>query len=43
MRRAAVDYGRFLMVKNDPDAVPTRINLIFNWLEELGRLVPAAG
>ena len=33
--------GRFLMVKNDSDAVPTRINVIFNWFEELNRLVPA--
>ena len=32
--------GRFLMVKNDPEAIPTRINVIFNWCEELNRLVP---
>ncbi len=32
--------GRFLMVKNDPEAIPTRINVIFNWFEELNRLVP---
>jgi Tol biopolymer transport system component len=35
--------GRFLMVKNDPEAIPTRINVIFNWFEELNRLVPATG
>ena len=34
--------GRFLMVKNDPEAIPTRINVIFNWFEELNRLVPLA-
>ncbi len=28
------------MVKNDPEAIPTRINVIFNWFEELNRLVP---
>jgi len=33
--------GRLLMVRNEPDAVPTRINVIFNWFEELERLVPA--
>ena len=32
--------GRFLMVKRDPEAIPTRINVIFNWFEELNRLVP---
>jgi serine/threonine protein kinase len=32
--------GRFLMVEHDPAAVPTRINVIFNWFEELNRLVP---
>lgn len=34
--------GRFLMVKNEPEAIPTRIDVIFNWFEELNRLVPLA-
>ena len=32
--------GWFLMVYHRPAAVPTRINVIFNWFEELERLVP---
>jgi len=43
----AVNYdvmpdGRFLMVRNDPAAVPTRIEVVFNWFLELNRLVPIA-
>jgi serine/threonine-protein kinase len=32
--------GRFLMVRNDPEAMPLRINMIFNWIEELKARVP---
>lgn len=28
------------MVKSDPEAVPTRINVIFNWFETLRAKVP---
>ena len=38
----ALPDGRFLMVKNEPEAIPTRINVIFNWFEELNRIVPIA-
>jgi hypothetical protein len=31
---------RFLMVYHEPEAVPTRINVIFNWFEELKQRVP---
>ena len=34
------DGKRFLMVRREPGSTPTRINLVFNWLEELERLVP---
>ena len=34
------DGERFLMVRYEPAAIPTRINVILNWLEELKRLVP---
>jgi hypothetical protein len=36
----ALPDGRFLMVRSDPAALQTRINVIFNWFEELNRLVP---
>jgi eukaryotic-like serine/threonine-protein kinase len=48
-RRAASYYlfnygvmpdGRFLMVKNEPEAVPMRINVIFDWFEALKAKVP---
>jgi serine/threonine-protein kinase len=32
--------GRLLMVKHEPEAIPSRINVIFDWFEELNRLVP---
>ena len=32
--------GKFLMVHNEPEAVPTRINVIFNWFQELKERVP---
>ena len=35
------DGKRFLMVRREPGSTPTRINLVFNWLEELERLVPS--
>ena len=31
--------GRFLMLKTVPDAGPTQGNVIFNWTEQLKRLV----
>ena len=34
------DGERFLMVHYEPAAVPTRINVILNWFEELKRRVP---
>jgi len=37
---AVMPDGRFLMVRNGPEAMPTRINVVFNWFEELKRLVP---
>ncbi len=30
------------VLKNEPEAIPTRINVIFSWFEELNRLVPVA-
>jgi len=37
------DGQRFLMVKAGAagEAAPTQINVVFNWFEELKRLVPA--
>ncbi len=37
---AVMPDGRFLMVRHEPEAVPTRINVIFNWFEELEARVP---
>ena len=34
------DGEHFLMVRADPEAIPTRMHLIFNWLEELKAKVP---
>lgn len=34
------DGERFLMVRYEPAAIPTRINVILNWFEELTRKVP---
>jgi len=37
----SADGLRFLMVKSiDQGAAPAQINVIFNWVEELERLVP---
>jgi serine/threonine-protein kinase len=35
------DGERFLMVRYEPEAIPTRINVILNWFDELRRRVPA--
>jgi Tol biopolymer transport system component len=32
--------GTFAMVEADPDAKPTHVNVIVNWVEELKRLLP---
>jgi len=32
--------GRFVMIVSDPSELPTRLILVFNWFEELNRLVP---
>jgi Tol biopolymer transport system component len=37
----APDGSYFVMVEGDPDARPTQIQVVLNWLEELARLVPA--
>ena len=34
------DGEHFLMVRAEPEAVPTKIHVIFNWFEELNRLCP---
>ena len=34
------DGTHFVMVEADPDARPTRVNVVLNWIEELKRLVP---
>ena len=34
------DGQRFLMIRREPEAIPTHINVVFNWTEELKRLVP---
>ena len=35
------DGTYFVMVEADPDARPTHIHVIANWMEEMKRLVPA--
>jgi hypothetical protein len=35
------DGEHFLMIRSEPETVPTKINVIFNWFEELKRLVPS--
>jgi hypothetical protein len=35
------DGTHFVMVESDPDARPTRVNVVLNWTEELKRLVPS--
>jgi len=37
---SVMSNGDFLMVKAEPEAIPTRLHVIFNWFEELKRLVP---
>jgi len=37
---APMPDGRLLMVQNEPEAIPTRINVIFNWLSVLNAKVP---
>jgi hypothetical protein len=37
---APMPDGRLLMVRNEPEAIPTRINVIFNWLSVLNAKVP---
>ena len=37
---AVMSNGDFLMVRAEPEAIPTKIHLIFNWFEELDRLCP---
>lgn len=34
------DGERFLMVRYEPAAIPTRINVVLNWFDELTRRVP---
>ncbi|MBI3050002.1 MAG: PD40 domain-containing protein [Acidobacteria bacterium] len=34
------DDERFLMIRYEPAAIPTRINVILNWFQELNRRVP---
>ena len=34
------DGGRFLMLRQPPEAAPTEIRVVLNWAEELERLVP---
>ncbi|MBI3048448.1 MAG: hypothetical protein HYY76_09045 [Acidobacteria bacterium] len=34
------DGERFLMIRYEPAAIPTRINVILNWFVELNRRVP---
>ena len=34
------DGQRFLMVKRGEESLPTQINVVLNWAEELKRLVP---
>jgi len=35
------DGSYFAMVEADPDARPTQIHVVLNWVEELKRLAPA--
>jgi serine/threonine-protein kinase len=36
----SADGQSFVMVEADPDAKPTRVEVVLNWIEELKRLVP---
>jgi len=35
-----LDGESFLMIRQAPEAIPTRIALVQNWFQELTRLVP---
>jgi Tol biopolymer transport system component len=37
----APDNKRFLMVRNEQGTLPTQMNIVLNWTEELKRIVPA--
>jgi hypothetical protein len=37
----APDKERFLMVRNEQGTLPTQMNVVLNWTEELKRIVPA--
>ena len=37
----ACDGTRFVMVEADPDASPTRLQVVLNWAEELKTKLPA--
>ena len=37
---AVMPDERFLMIRYEPEAIPTRINVVLNWFEELTRRVP---
>ncbi len=37
----AANGDRFVMMKSDGDATPTRLNLVVGWFEDLKRRVPA--
>ena len=34
------DGERFVTIQHDPDELPNRLHVVFNWFEELKRLVP---
>jgi len=36
----SLDGTRFLMIRREPASIPTRIHIVFNWFEELERLMP---
>jgi len=40
-RAARYEGEHFLMVRYEPAAIPTRINVILDWTKELERLVPS--
>jgi hypothetical protein len=40
MSAISPDGTYFVMVEADPNARPTQVHVVLNWLEELKRLVP---
>ena len=34
------DGQQFVMIQDDPESVPTHMNVVLNWFNELERLVP---